>query len=75
MGKGQVLSLKRVNYFTTNTNITKAEDITLHLYPKDLNEAVSGTNYVAENGYVTAPIMINAAGNALTYQGFVDING
>ena len=75
MGKGQVLTLKRVNFVTTSTQITKAEDYTLHLYPQDLSEAVSGTNYVNDDGNVVAPIMVNAAGNVTTYNCFINING
>ena len=75
MGKGQVLTLKRVNFLTTSTHITKTEDYTLHLIPQDLKEAVNGTNYVNENGNVVCPVMINAGGNALTYNMVVDVNG
>ena len=75
MGKGQVLTLKRVNFVTTSTKITNTDDYTLHLYPQDLSEAVNGTSYVNENGNVVAPIMVNAAGNALTYNCSVDVNG
>lgn len=75
MGKGQVLSLKRVNFLTTSEHITKTDDYTVHLIPQDLKEAVNGTNYVNENGNVVCPIMVNAGGNALTYNMLVDING
>ena len=75
MGKGQVLTLKRVNFLTTSEHITKTEDYTVHLIPQDLREAVNGTNYVNENGNVVCPIMVNAGGNALTYNMLVDING
>lgn len=75
MGKGQVLTLKRVNFVTTSGKITQPEDYTVHLLPQDLPEAVNGTNYVNGNGNVVCPIMVNAAGNALTYNMVIDING
>ncbi|MBQ3500218.1 MAG: dockerin type I repeat-containing protein [Oscillospiraceae bacterium] len=75
MGKGQVLTLKRVNFLTTSEHITKTEDYTVHLIPQDLREAVNGTNYVNENGNVVCPIMVNAGGNALTYNLIIDVNG
>jgi len=75
MGKGQVLTLKRVNFVTTSAKITQPEDYTVHLLPQDLKEAIPGTNYVNENGNVVSPIMVNAGGNALTYNMVIDING
>lgn len=75
MGKGQILTLRRLNFVTKSEHITKPEDYTVHLIPQDLHEAVNGTNYVNESGNVVCPIMINAAGNALTYNFVVDING
>lgn len=75
MGKGQVLTLKRVNFVTTSAKITQPEDYTVHLLPQDLPEAVTGTNFVNENGNVVCPILVNAAGNALTYNMVIDING
>ena len=75
MGKGQVLTLKRVNFLTTNENITQIGDYTVHLIPQDLREAVNGTGYVNESGNVVCPIMVNAGGNALTYNMVIDING
>ncbi|MBQ7873895.1 MAG: hypothetical protein IJ306_01850 [Oscillospiraceae bacterium] len=75
MGKGQVLTLKRVNFLTTSEHITKTDDYTVHLIPQDLKEAVNGTNYVNENGNVVCPIMVNAGGNALTYNLIIDVNG
>ena len=75
MGKGQVLTLRRVNFLTTSTHITDPEDYTVHLIPQDLAEAVPGTNYVNDSANVVCPIMVNAAGNALTYNMVIDING
>lgn len=75
MGKGQVLTLRRVNFLTTSTRITKPEDYTIHLIPQDLKEAIPGTNYVNGNDNVVCPIMVNAGGNALTYNMVIDING
>ena len=75
MGKGQVLTLKRVNFVTTSEKITQPEDYTVHLIPQDLPEAVTGTNYINESGNVVCPIMVNAGGNALTYNMVIDING
>ena len=73
MGKGQVLTLKRVN-FTANGVFTVPEDFTLSLIPQDLKEAVPGTNYVNEDNNVVAPIMVNAGGNALTYNAVINVN-
>ena len=73
MGKGQVLTLKRVN-FTANGVLTAPEDFTLSLIPQDLREAVPGDNYVNEDGNVVAPIMANAGGNALTYNAIINVN-
>ena len=73
MGKGQVLTLKRVN-FTANGVLTAPEDFTLSLIPQDLKEAVPGPNYVNEDGNVVAPIMVNAGGNALTYNAVINVN-
>ena len=75
MGKGQVLTLKRANFVTTSEQITQPEDYTVHLLPQDLREAVNGPSYVNESGNVVCPIMVNAGGNALTYNLVIDING
>lgn len=75
IGKGQILTLKRANFLTTSEHITEVGDYTVHLIPQDLREAVNGTNYVNESGNVVCPIMVNAGGNALTYNMVVDVNG
>ena len=75
MGKGQVLTLKRVNFETGHSAITQVGDYTVHLIPQDLKEAVSGTNYINDSNHVVCPIMVNAGGNALTYNMVIDING
>ena len=75
MGKGQVLTLKRVNFTTGHSAITEVDDYTVHLIPQDLNEVVNGTNYINDSNWVVCPIMVNAGGNALTYNMLVDING
>ena len=75
-GEGLSLTLRRVNYYTTNKAITAVGDYTLRLVPGTLPDAVPGDQYIdSSNSRVYTPVMVMARGNALTYQQLITING
>ncbi|MBE6038035.1 MAG: hypothetical protein E7218_02370 [Anaerofustis stercorihominis] len=74
-GEGQSMTLRQVNYYTTNANITNAGDYTLNLIPAGLPDVVNGEQYIDDNNRVVTPVLVMARGNALVYQQSVAING
>ncbi len=73
MGKGQVITLKRVNYYPNHKDFNKVGQYAVTVVPKDLPEAVMGSQYVNDGDFVVTPLLANAAGNVITYQVAVDI--
>ena len=76
MGKGQVITLARINYIPNDTTVIKnTGDYSVTVIPKDVPQAVVGEQYINDNGNVVTPFLANAAGNVVTYQIVIDLNG
>lgn len=80
-GEGQLLVLRRINFYTTSTkvNIAKVGDYNVELYPAGLPKTVNGQQYIGTIGTnatprVITPVLIMARGNALTYQGKISLS-
>ena len=73
MGKGNVVTLKRLNFYPNNTEFGTAGQYAVTIVPKDYDQAVAGEQYVDAGGYLITPVLINAAGNVTTYQIAIDI--
>ncbi len=72
------MTLVRVNYYTTNANITEVGDYTLEIFSSDgevlLGEQYIDTTITSGKAYVVTPVMLRANGNGTLYNRFFTIN-
>jgi len=74
-GEGLSMTLRRMNYYTTNKAVTAVGDYTLRLVPGTLPDVVNGDQYIDASNRVVTPVLVMARGNAMTYQQMVTIHG
>lgn len=71
----QSITLVRNNFYTTNNKVSAIGDYSIDIYPAGRAAVVNGTQYKNDNGYVVTPAMLQAHGNALTYNYRITLNG
>ena len=70
----QTMTLVRVNYYTTNKNVTAVGDYSIEIMPGKMKSVVTGAQYINSSAKVVTPTLLYAHGNALLYSWKVTLN-
>ena len=70
----QKMTLVRVNYYTTNKNVTAVGDYSIEIMPGKMKSVVTGAQYINSSAKVVTPTLLYAHGNALLYSWKVTLN-
>ena len=70
----QTMTLVRVNYYTTNKNVTAVGDYSIEIMPGKMKSVVTGAQYINSSAKVVTPTLLYAHGNALLYNWKVTLN-
>ena len=70
----QKMTLVRVNYYTTNKNVTAVGDYSIEIMPGKMKSVVTGVQYINSSAKVVTPTLLYAHGNALLYSWKVTLN-
>ena len=70
----QKMTLVRVNYYTTNKNVTAVGDYSIEIMPGKMKDVVTGAQYINSSAKVVTPTLLYAHGNALLYSWKVTLN-
>ena len=74
IGTEQTMTLVRVNYYTTNKNVTAVGDYSIEIMPGKMKNVVTGAQYINGSAKVVTPTLLYAHGNALLYSWKVTLN-
>lgn len=74
IGTEQTITLVRVNYYTTNKNVTAVGDYSIEIMPGKMKNVVTGAQYIDSRAKVVTPTLLYAHGNALLYSWKVTLN-
>ena len=74
IGTEQTMTLVRVNYYTTNKNVTAVGDYSIEIMPGKMKNVVTGAQYINSSAKVVTPTLLYAHGNALLYSWKVTLN-
>lgn len=70
----QKMTLVRVNYYTTDKNVTAVGDYSIEIMPGKMKDVVTGAQYINSSAKVVTPTLLYAHGNALLYNWKVTLN-
>ena len=70
----QKMTLVRVNYYTTDSNVKAVGDYSIDIMPGKMKSVVTGAQYINDKSRVVTPTLLFAHGNALLYNWQVTLN-